>query len=136
MSDSFGKKIDVAASFDPVTLLKGIAGGIIGGVIGYFVFVYLHKVGLYAFVLPGVLAGFGCSLLAKSRSKVFAVIGGLSALVAGVLSEYHTNWFVDDNNNDLGFVHFLTHIHQSRSGMALIAILLSVAVGAWLGRRA
>ena len=124
-------------ALDPITVIKGIAGGAIGGALGCVLFIVLqNRFGLYALVVPGLFAGLGCSLLAKSNSYLFSVIGGISALIAAVVGEYQTAAFLDENGENLGFVFFLTHIHQSNGGMTLIAILLSTAAGAWLGRRA
>lgn len=109
----------------------GILGAIAGGAVGFVLFRWLHSFGLYAFVLPGALAGLGCGFAAKSRLIIFSFIALVFGLIATVLAEWHTNWFADDET----LLYFVKNIHESRGGMALVSILLNCVAAFWLGRR-
>lgn len=118
-----------------MVIAKGVLGAIAGGVLGFFAFEWLSSVGLYAIVLPGAFVGLGCGMLARNRSIFFAVFCFVIGIVSSLLGEWHTKWFVDDAGNDQGLAYFIQHIHQSRGGIALIAVLLNGVIAGWLGRR-
>ncbi len=120
---------------DLIVILKGLVGAILGGVIGYFLFVKLSEMGLYAFVLPGALIGIGCGWLAKSRSVILMVVCFLLAIAVATFGEWKSHWFVDDQGNNLGLVYFIQHIHESRNGFAIFAVGLNGIVAAWLSKR-
>jgi uncharacterized membrane protein YeaQ/YmgE (transglycosylase-associated protein family) len=116
---------------DPIVLVKGIVGAAIGAAIGYFAFVKLSSINLYAFMLPGALIGLGCGFMAKKNSNLLSGFCFLLAIVVSVLGEWNTLWFSEDES--LGY--FVQHIHESRGGFALFAVILNGVIGAWLCRR-
>lgn len=115
----------------PDVILKGVVGAILGAVAGYFLFVQLSSMGLYAFVLPGALIGIGCGWLAKTRSIVLMVVCFFLAIVTSTIGEWRSLHFVADPS--LWF--FVQHVHESRNGFAIIAIALNAVVAAWLCNR-
>lgn len=95
----------------------------VGAYVGYLGFTYLAERGFYALVLPGGLAGLAAGI-PRSRSVAVAVICGLIATIAGLLTEHQFAPFLADPS--LSF--YLTHLTYLQP-ITLILIALGGAIG-------
>ena len=109
-----------------ITLLRGMAGAAIGGAIGFFLFRWMLSQGLYAIILPGVLLGMGCGLLAGRQWIVNGVLCGVAGLILGLYSE----WRVTGTQEFGAFVAAVPSYPRGR----LLLIALGAILAAWFGR--
>ena len=127
----FKSQADVEASASnrtaqsAVTLLRGTAGAVAGVVVAYFLVKWLRGQGIYAMMLPGLLAGLGCGYAAGHKSYWLGAVAAAVALVAGVLTEWHVFY-----NEPLG--RFLSLLHTLKPIKHLMH-LLGVAAAFWFG---
>jgi hypothetical protein len=109
--------------------LLGLLGAIVGGTLGYFLFIGLTRIGLYALILPGGLLGLGGGLMLRGKSTLFGVLCGVSALGLGLFADWRFEQFRDDPS----FWYFLTHIHKL-DFITLFMLIVGVLIAFWLGR--
>jgi hypothetical protein len=105
----------------------GLLGAVSGGVAGFVVFGFLLRINLYGLILPGTLAGLGCSLLARHRSLPRGIACGALGLLLGLLAEWYNFPFVGDSAYD-AFREHLSKLGEdfgSHAGAALTAGLQS-----------
>jgi hypothetical protein len=103
-----------------------MAGAAIGGALGYFLFRWMLSQGLYAIILPGVLLGMGCGLLAGRQWIGNGILCGIAGLILGIYSEWQ---FV--GTGEFGaFVAALPGYPLGR----LLLIGLGAVLAAWFGR--
>ena len=96
--------------------------------LGVLAFWGLYRGGLYAIMLPGVLAGLGGGYLIKRRVIAVGTFAAIVSLPTMVLTEWWFRPFVKDES--LSF--FLAHLnHLPRA--ALLMMLLGVAAAFWFG---
>jgi hypothetical protein len=103
--------------------LMAMGGAIAGAVLGYFGYCWLLRQGLYALALPGALIGLGASAF-KPSSKTLCIVTGVSALAAGLFTEWRNAPFSADGS----LLYFLAHVYQLRP-MTLIMIAIGVVAG-------
>lgn len=121
----------LAAPFDWIALVRGLAGAIVGGVAGYYAFRWLGKNGMLAPMLPGVLVGLGAGWAARRRIVVLGVICGIAAIVLGVFSEWMRSPFAKDES----FAFFVANITKLDNAMfKLGGMLLGAAAAFWFGQ--
>jgi hypothetical protein len=108
-----------------VTLLRGLAGALAGVVVAYFLVKWCRGQGMYAMMLPGLLAGLGCGYASGRKSYWLGAIAAVVALVAGVLTEWHVFY-----NEPLG--RFLSLLHTLKPYKHLMH-LIGVAAAFWFG---
>jgi hypothetical protein len=106
---------------DLLSLLAGIAGGIVG----FFAFTWIARHGFYALILPGALVGLGATM-AKGNAGWLAIACGVLGLAFGLFSEWRFAPFVADQS----LPYFLTHI-QRLSPVTLIMIALGAFFAFW-----
>ena len=98
----------------------------LGAYAGYLGFMLLAEQGFYALVLPGGLAGLAAGI-PRSRSIAVAVICGLVATIAGLLTEHQFAPFMADRS----LTFFLTHLSDLQPvTMGLVA--LGGLIGFWV----
>jgi hypothetical protein len=105
----------------PTVLVLGAA--LAGAVLGHLGFYLFLQQGLYAIILPGALVGLAAGYF-PNRALWVAVLCGLIALVAGILTEWWYSPFKKDES--LGF--FLAHLQDLKP-----ITLLLIAVGGLVG---
>jgi hypothetical protein len=106
--------------------LIAIAGAIVGGVIGALAFGFFLDRGLYAFAVPGGLAGIGAGIM-NNRARWVPVVCALIALVAGVVAEGVYRPFVKNES----FAYFLKHIFEIET-IGIVTIVLGTIIGFWI----
>lgn len=90
------------------TILLGSVGAVLGAVLGWAIFYGLTRVGLYALVAPGAMAGIVAGRCTRQYSVPVGIISLFVGAVATVLSEWHhAPWIADDS-----LVYFVTHLHK------------------------
>jgi len=95
----------------------------VGGVLGYLAFRFALRHGIYAVVLPGGFLGLAAGI-PRNRSPVIAVLCGILATAAGLLTEHRFAPFVADGS----LRYFLLHVFDLQP-----LTLISIAVGGLLG---
>lgn len=106
--------------------LIAIAGAIVGGVIGTFAFGFFLDRGLYAFAVPGGLAGIGAGVV-KNHARWVPVLCAAIALVAGIVAEGVYRPFVADDS----FIYYLKHIYEIET-IGIVMIALGTIIGFWV----
>jgi hypothetical protein len=123
--------VNKPSPFDPLLLVRGLAGAIVGGLVGYFAFRWLSKQGFYGPMIPGAFLGIGAGWAARGRSQLLGIVCGLAGLFLGVFSEWMRAPFVDDPS----FTFFVTHLQQmDRATVKLLMIGLGGAAAYWFGQ--
>lgn len=111
----------------------GAVGAVAGGVVGFFLFGWLIERGFLAPFLPGVLIGFGCSLLARHRSIRRGVGCGVGAMILGLYAIWWNRGHVDAPGlSDASFLGLLTHL-QELPPMYPLFIVVGGGIAFWLG---
>lgn len=108
-----------------LTLLRGLAGAIVGIVVAYFLVKWLRSQGMYAMMLPGLLAGLGCGFAAGRKSYWLGILAAVITMVAGILIEWHVFY-----NEPLG--KFLSLFHTLRPFKHLMHVI-GIAAAFWFG---
>ena len=103
---------------------------LVGGIAGHFLFGWILQYDYYGMVLPGGLMGLAAGIPRKGSLPI-AIVCGVAALFAGLLTEWRHYEFVADPS--LGY--FLTHIHQ-KSPVKLLMIGAGALIGFWVPFRA
>ena len=106
--------------------VRGPIGAILGGAAGCAIFVWAHRQGFYALLLPGALIGLGWSLLSKRSSLLGGIGCGAAALALGVLSEWSVRGFTANGS----FGYFVTHLHKL-TPLTLVMIGLGGLMAFW-----
>jgi hypothetical protein len=118
-------------AFDPLVIVRGIAGGVVGGVVGYLLFRWLLTQGFYALVLPGALLGLGAGLAARGQSLPLGIVCGAAALGLSIYAE----WVHAPFKQDASFLYFVTHLHKLDGGVIKYVMMgLGTACAYWFGQ--
>ena len=120
-----------ASEFAPKSdwsLPLGIVGTLAGAALGMVAFWGLYRGGLYAIMLPGVLAGLGGGYPLKQRSLAIGLFAAIVSLPAMVLTEWWFRPFVKDES----LLFFLAHVHHLPKA-ALLMMLLGIVAAFWFG---
>jgi hypothetical protein len=112
-----------------LSLLRGLAGGVLGGTLGLLLFRWLAGHGFYGLIIPGALLGLGAGLAAGKRNLALGVICALSAIFLSLFAEWMLFPFVKDKS----FEFFLANVHQLRPP-TLLMTALGAALAFWLGQ--
>src|SRR5688572_2700740 len=110
------------------SLPLGIVGTLVGAALGIVAFWGLYRGGLYAIMLPGVLAGLGGGYPLKKRSFAIGLFAAVVSLPAMVLTE----WWFRPFRKDESLNFFLAHVHHLPTA-ALLMMLLGAIAAFWFG---
>jgi hypothetical protein len=110
------------------SLPLGFGGAVAGAALGVLAFWGLYANGIYAIMLPGVLAGLGGGYPLKSRSLTVGLFAALLSGITMLLTEWWFRPFVKDES--LQF--FLAHLHHLNRA-AILMVVLGVAAAFWFG---
>jgi hypothetical protein len=114
--------------FDSAAIVRGAAGALLGALAGSAMFVGLLKIGLYALIIPGALAGMGGAWMSRVHSRLVGVLCIVIGAAATILCEWSQFPFVADDS----LIYFVTHINTLRSMAMLLGglgIVLAYAYG-------
>ncbi len=113
-----------------LAIVRGLIGMAVGGVLGVVGFNWIVRQGFYAIILPGMLAGAGCRVLAPRRLLILSIVCAVFSVILGLYAEWQAFPFTRDNS----LMYFITHIHQLKP-ITLILIGLGGFFGFWIADR-
>lgn len=103
-----------------------LISAVLGGLLGHFIFFWVADQGFYGLILPGAAVGIGAGFV-KTRSKSLALVCGLLALTAGILTEWRYAPFIKDRS----IIYFLTHLFELKP-ITLVMIAVGSILGFWI----
>jgi hypothetical protein len=103
-----------------------LLGALVGGIVGHVACVWMVHQGFYGMVLPGGVAGLGAGIF-RCKSLAVAVVCGVWALFAGLVTEWHVEPFIANDS----FGYMLTHFYDLRP-LTLIMLAAGAFIGFWL----
>jgi hypothetical protein len=118
----------IAQSLETVPASDALAIGCAcaGAVFGYLAFALALRRGIYAVVFPGGFLGLAAGI-PRNRSPIVAVLCGIFATAASLLTEYRFAPFVADD----GLRYFLLHMFDLRP-LTSISIAVGGLIGFWV----
>ena len=110
------------------SLPLAIVGTLAGAAIGAWAFSWLLKHGLYAIMLPGILAGLGGGYPLKRRLIFMGAFAAVVGIAAMIFAEWSNRPFAKDES--LAF--FLAHLHHLKRA-AILMMVLGAGAAFWFG---